>query len=91
MPWDTRAPQMMYQKSQNVGAPDRSQDDHVLWFYLVDNFVVPEWGDARDVAFKHRLMLEPGQDRQLVRLYWTELSATPTEEFLSGEYVYTRR
>ncbi len=36
-------------------------------------------------------MLEPGKDRQVVRLYWRQLSGKPTEELLAAEYVYTRR
>jgi hypothetical protein len=91
MSWDTRAPQMMYQASRAVGMPGESKGSAVIWFYLVDNFVVPQWGDARNVAFKHRLMLEPGAGRQVVRLYWTRLSGEPNQEFLFGEYVYTRK
>jgi Protein of unknown function (DUF1579) len=90
MSWDTRAPQMMYQVSRAVGTPGERQGSRVIWFYLVDNFVVPQWGEARNVAFKQRLMLEPGADHQVVRLYWTRLSGEPNEEFLAGEYVYTR-
>jgi hypothetical protein len=73
MSWDTRAPQMMYQVSRAVGMPEERQGSPVIWFYLVDNFVVPQWGEARNVAFKQRLMLESGADRQVVRLYWTRL------------------
>ena len=91
MSWDTRAPQMMYQVSRAVGMPGERQGSSVIWFYLVDNFVVPQWGDAKNVAFKHRLMIEPGDDRQVVRLYWTRLSGEPNKEFLAGEYVYTRK
>ena len=91
MSWDTRAPQMMYQVSRVVGVPGERQESSVIWFYLADTFVVPEWGDARNVAFKHRLMIEPGDDRQVVRLYWTRLSGEPNKEFLAGEYVYTRK
>jgi Protein of unknown function (DUF1579) len=90
MSWDTRAPQMMYQVSRTVGMPGERQGSSAIWFHLVDNFVVPQWGEARNVAFKQRLMLEPGADRQVVRLYWTRLSGEPNEEFLAGEYVYTR-
>lgn len=89
--WDTRAPQMMYQVSGAVGVPGERQGSRAIWFYLVDNFVVPKWGDATNVAFKQRLMIEPGDNRQVVRLYWTRLSGKPTKEFLAGEYVYTRK
>jgi hypothetical protein len=40
--WDTRAPQMMYQTSRAVGMPGESKGSAVIWFYLVDNFVVPQ-------------------------------------------------
>ena len=89
--WDTRAPQMMYQVSRAVGMPGEHQGFTRIWFYLVDNFVVPAWGEARNVAFKQRLMFEPGDARQVVRVYWTRLGAGPNKEFLAGEYVYTRR
>lgn len=89
--WDTRAPQMMYQVSRAVSAPGERQESNAIWFYLVDNFVVPQWGDAKNVAFRHRMMMDPGEDRQVVRLYWTRLSGEPNKEFLAGEYVYTRQ
>jgi hypothetical protein len=89
--WDTRAPQMMYQTSRYVGLPGDDRGDTPILFYLKDNFVVPQWGDARNVAFSQRLLFEPGEARQLVRLYWTRLAGEPSQEFLVGEYVYTRR
>jgi hypothetical protein len=89
--WDTRAPQMMYQTSRDVGAPGANGGVNPIWFYLRDNFVVPQWGDARNVAFRQRLLFEPGEGRQVVRLYWTQLGGEPSQEFLAGEYVYTRR
>jgi hypothetical protein len=89
--WDTRAPQMMYQVSRAAGMPGETQASRVIWFHLVDNFVVPQWGDVRNVAFRHRLMIDPADDRQVVRLHWTRLSGEPNKEFLAGEYVYTRQ
>jgi hypothetical protein len=52
MSWDTRAPQMMYQVSRAAGMPGETQASRVIWFHLVDNFVVPQWGDVRNVAFR---------------------------------------
>ena len=86
-----RVPQTELQVSGAVGVPGDGQGSRAIWFYLVDNFVVPKWGDAANVAFKQRLMFEPGDNRQVVRLYWTRLSGNPTKEFLAGEYVYTRK
>jgi hypothetical protein len=48
-------------------------------------------GDDKNVALKHRLMIGSGNDRWLVRLYWTRLSGEPNREFLAVEYIYTRR
>jgi hypothetical protein len=89
--WDTRAPQMMYQTSHSIGIPGEARDSGAIWFYLDGSFVVPRWGTERNVAFRHRLVMEPGKDRQVLRLYWRRLSGEPASEFLATEYVYTRK
>jgi hypothetical protein len=80
---DSRLPQMMMYPT---GAERRGG----LWFTLPAPFVAPAWGEDADVPFKARLQVQPGRDRQVVRLYLRRLSAQPTEEFLAFEYIYTR-
>ena len=58
---------------------------------LEDNFVIPQWGNTANAAFKGRKVMELERDRQIVRLYWTPLAGENAEEFLAGEYIYTRK
>ncbi|GEM_PF-1187411 len=88
---DTRAPQMMYEKSYDDGARNAGQEQRVVRLYLQDNFVLPRWGNTANAAFKGRKVIELEKDRQVVRLYWTPLAGESAEEFLAGEYVYTRQ
>lgn len=88
---DTRAPQMMYEKSYSDAPRDTGQQQRTLVLHLEDNFVLPRWGDRANAAFKGRKVIEFETDRQVVRLYWTPLAGEGAEEFLAGEYIYTRR
>lgn len=88
---DTRAPQMMYEKSYEDSAGKAGQERRTVKLYLEDNFVLPRWGTLSNAGFKGRKVIELEKDRQIVRLYWTPLVGENAEEFLAGEYVYTRR
>ena len=86
---DTRGPQMMMEKTVEAG--DRGTAKSAVKLYG-ESFVAPEWGEARNVAFRYRL--EVGaieKDRQSVRLYLTPLSGEKPKEFLAFEYIYIRR
>lgn len=87
---DTRAPQMMYETSYGGSAPGRGQAQRAVTLYL-DSFVLPQWGEATNVAFKQRRVIEVEKDRQVVSQYWTPLSGQDADEFLAVEYVYTRQ
>lgn len=89
--WDTRGPQMMYQPSANLTTPGDLPKPGPIWFFLAQNFVVPQFGNLENATFRQRLRLEPGKDRQVVRLYWTPVSGKGGTEFLATEYVYTRK
>lgn len=88
---DTRGPQMMYEKSYEDSASNAGQKQHVVKFYLEDNFVLPQWGNTANAAFKGRKVIEIEKHRQVVRLYWTPLTGESAREFLATEYVYTRQ
>lgn len=84
---DTRAPQQMRYSSGEM-RKDAVGDVK----FDGGRFVASQWGDAKNVAFKYRLVVGGVDgDRQLVRLYLTPLSGRDTREFLAFEYVYTRR
>jgi hypothetical protein len=54
-------------------------------------FMAPQWGDAKNAAFRYRLTIGPVEkDRQVVQLYLTPVRAERSVEFLAFEYVYTR-
>lgn len=86
---DTRAPQAMYEKSYEDNVRNAEQERRTVKLNLEDNFVLPRWGNTVNAAFKKVIEIE--RDRQTVRLYWTPLTGDNAEEFLAGEYVYTRR
>ena len=88
---DTRAPQMMYEKSYDDSTRNAGPGQRVLRVLVQDNFVLPRWGNTVNAAFKGRKVIEVEKDRQVVRLYWTPLAGEKAEEFLAGEYVYTRQ
>jgi hypothetical protein len=84
---DTRAPQMMNERSaegDDASAASRGVN------LIGGTFVAPQWGDARDAAFRYRLVVGPIQgDHQEVDMYLTPLSAAAQPEFLAFKYVYT--
>lgn len=88
---DTRAPQMMYEKSHDDDAGETRKDRRTIRLDLEDNFVLPRWGNRANAAFRGRKVIEIEHDRQVVRLYWTPLAGEKAGEFLAGEYVYTRK
>jgi Protein of unknown function (DUF1579) len=81
---DTRAPQMMYERSLN------GHEKNAVSLYL-DSFVLPQWGKATYAAFRQRRVFEFELNRQVVRQYWTPLSGEDSVEFLAVEYVYVRQ
>jgi hypothetical protein len=85
---DTRAPQMMSEKSFESGGA--GNEDGITLFG--GTFVAPQWGDVTNAAFRYRLRIgRPEKGRQVVQLYLTPLSGKSTKEFLAFEYVYTRQ
>jgi hypothetical protein len=85
---DTRAPQMMSEKSFESGGI-RSEDGIILFG---GSFVAPKWGEVTNAAFRYRLRIgRLEKDRQVVQLYLTPLSGKSAKEFLAFEYVYTRQ
>jgi hypothetical protein len=88
---DTRAPQMMNERSLAAGAESNSQHSGALTLYG-DRFVAPQWGESKNVPFRYRIVVgEVEQEQQAVRLYLTPLSGANIKEFLAFEYVYTRK
>jgi hypothetical protein len=84
---DTRAPQMMNERS--VAAANDSQSDITLYGGI---FVAPQWGPVKNAAFRYRLVVGAIADgRQKVELYLTPLSGDSVAEFLAFRYVYTRQ
>jgi len=86
---DTRAPQMMNERTVNsAGATSPSSDINLLGGV----FVAPRWGDAKNAAFRYRLVVGQVQgDHQEVDLYLTPLSGSAQPEFRAFKYVYTRK
>lgn len=85
---DTRAPQMMNERSFGAsgGSPGHAID------LLGSTFVAPQWGKFTNAAFRYRLVVGPVQhDRQEVVLYLTPLSGAGQPEFQAFKYLYTRR
>lgn len=87
---DTRGPQVMYYKSHDDHTPFAGTRP-TLRLDLDDVFVLPQWGNTPNVAYKGRKEVALDLDRQIVRLYWTPLTGTHRAEFLAVEYVYDRR
>ena len=87
---DSRAPQMMTEKSSGAEGPNPKADGGAVTLFG-DIFVAPQWGEAKNAPFRYRLTIgQIEKDRQVVRLYLTLLTAEPGTEFLAFEYVYTR-
>jgi hypothetical protein len=83
---DTRAPQMMNERSVGRGNPDGQ-----IWLHG-PMFVAPQWGPARNAAFRYALALGPIRgNSQTVELYLTPIPASAGGQFLAFKYVYTRR
>lgn len=88
---DTRAPQMMNERSLAAGAQGKAQQRGALTLYG-GRFVAPQWGEARNVPFRYRIVVgHVEQKQQAVRLYLTPLSGANIKEFLAFEYLYARR
>jgi Protein of unknown function (DUF1579) len=88
---DTRAPQMMNEKSYGASMKNRTRDQGEIALYG-DSFVAPRWGEARNAPFRYRLTIGQIQEnQQVVRLYLTPQSGESGGEFLAFEYVYIRR
>ena len=87
---DTRAPQMMNERSHKADVAGESQDSGAKTLYG-GTFVATQWGEARNVPFRYRIVIgEVVKERQVVRLHLTPLSGENRREFLAFEYVYTR-
>ena len=88
---DTRAPQMMNERSLAAAPEGKSEHRGVLTLYG-GRFVAPQWGESQNVPFRYRIVVgRVKEDRQAVRLYLTPQSGANIKEFLAFEYVYTRR
>ena len=88
---DTRAPQMMNERSAAAVVRGKSQHRGSLTLQG-GRFVAPQWREAKNVPFGYRIVVGPVEkDQQAVRLYFTPQSGANTKEFLAFEYVYTRK
>lgn len=86
---DTRAPQMMNERSAGA-APQAPASDAIN--LLGGIFVAPQWGPDKNAAFRYRLVVGRIEgNQQTVELYLTPLSAGSGREFLAMRYVYNRR
>jgi hypothetical protein len=87
---DTRAPQMMNEKSYEAGVQSKTHEGGVTLYG--DSFVAPRWGETTNAPFRYRLTIGGVEkDRQVVQLYLTPQSGESAKEFLAFEYVYTRQ
>jgi hypothetical protein len=85
---DTRAPQMMNERSFGPGNAAHSRAGLSLYGGI---FVAPQWGPAKNAAFRYRLVLgDVASNQQSVELYLTPLSGETQKEFLAFKYIYTR-
>ncbi|HEX5458488.1 MAG TPA: DUF1579 family protein [Steroidobacteraceae bacterium] len=83
---DTRAPQMMNERSVRPGKPGGAIE---LYGSV---FVASQWGSATNVPFRYRLNVGPIQgNTQTVELYLTPMGTVAGREFLAFRYLYTRR
>ncbi len=88
---DTRAPQMMLEKTYEAGLRDKMDPGGTIMLYG-GSFVAPRWGEATNAPFRYRLTMSGVENnRQAVRLYLTPQSAESANNFLAFEYVYTHR
>jgi hypothetical protein len=88
---DSRAPQMMSEKSYEGGIQGKTDDQGALALYG-GSFVAPRWGAVTNAAFRYRLTIGTVEkDQQVVRLYLMPQLAENAKEFLAFEYVYTRQ
>jgi len=88
---DTRAPQMMVEKTYALDARGAGAVDGPVTLYG-GSFVAPRWGAFVNAAFRYRLVVgKVEKGRQVVELYLTPLAGTPAREFLAFQYVYTRQ
>ena len=86
---DTRAPQMMNERSTSSGSVTSASGSINL---LGGMFVAPQWGKFKNSAFRYRLVIGPIKDEhQEVDLYLTPASASSQPEFLAFKYIYTRQ
>ena len=84
---DSRAPQMMNQASNDAKAETTGAIN-----LLGGTFLARQWGPARNVTFRYRLLLgRIEDDRQTVELYLTPASTDSQQEFLAFRYLYTRQ
>jgi hypothetical protein len=82
---DTRAPQMMNERSVRPAKPDE-----VIELYG-SVFVATQWGSATNVPFRYRLNVGPIHgNTQMVELYLTPMGTVTGREFLAFKYLYTR-
>jgi hypothetical protein len=85
---DTRAPQMMNERSAGTTAQPSPDSINLLGGI----FVAPQWGPDKNAAFRYRLVVGRIEgNQQTVELYLTPLSASSGREFLAMRYVYNRR
>ena len=88
---DTRAPQMMTERSRAAAPQGKSQHRGMLTLYG-GRFVAPQWGESKNVPFRYRIVVgRVEKEQQAVRLYLTPQSGANAGEFLAFEYVYTRK
>jgi hypothetical protein len=85
---DTRASQLMVEQSVPMAPGSGGRELRLQG----GSFLVPKWGNAKNVRFKYRLTIGAiEEDRQTVRLFFTPQTVLPKIEFLAFEYVYTKR
>jgi hypothetical protein len=88
---DTRAPQMMNERSLAAGPEEKRERPSALTLYG-GRFVAPQWGESKNVPFRYRIVIgNVEKEQQTVRLYLTPQSGPNIKEFLAFEYVYTRK
>jgi hypothetical protein len=87
---DTRAPQMMNERSRTEDTAAAAQHRDALTLYG-GRFVAPQWGESKNVPFRYKIVVGGiDSQQQTVRLYLTPQSGPDKIEFLAFEYVYSR-